>query len=140
MQGFRQHLHECMEGENLLPAIIGTDTAIDFLNPTDRESVNFVLSDITDGLVLRPEVVYERVRQVLLDIGYSIPPVCARPELFDDTEGEEIFGMTRPQPPNSPEHEICYLYFAFAQAGTEYDVLAEVVTTDELGVILYEPD
>lgn len=142
MQGFRQHLQECMEGESWLPAITGSEDAVNFLDPVQRDAANFVLSDLTDGEVLHPEVLYERVREVLMGLGYSIPPVSTRPELFGDTEGEEIFGMTRPQPPDSPEPEICYLYFAFAQdeIDFDYDVLAEIVTAQELEEILNETE
>lgn len=142
MQGFRQHMKECMEGESWLPAIVGSEGAVEFLDPNQRDAVNFILSDITDEEVLHPEITYERVRQVLSSLGYSIPAASARPELFGDTEGEEIFGMTRPLPPDSPEPEICYLYFAFAEDETDhdYDVLAEIVTEQELEDILNETE
>lgn len=140
MQAFRQHVKEQMEGEQLLPAITSSEDGVDFLNISQSDAVNFILSDITDEFAPCPEVVYERVRQVLMGLGYSLPPVSFRPELFGDTEGEEIFGMTRPQPPDSPEPKICYLYFAFCQDEETqiYDVLAEIVTEQELEEILDE--
>jgi hypothetical protein len=136
MQDFRLYIKECMEGENLLPTIEGSSEAVNLLDADQREAINFILSDITDEVILDPVVAYERVRSVLLGIGYALPPVSARPELFDDTEGEEVFGMTRPQPFGSLEHEICYLYFAFLQTDESYDVLAEIVTEMELEDIL----
>lgn len=138
MQAFRQYMKECMDGEASLPAIEGTADSVDFHNPIQRDAVNFVLSDITDENAL-PVVIYERVRSVLMGLGYSIPPVSARPELFGDTEGEEIFGMTRPLPPNSPELAACYLYFAFLQNDDQsYDSLAEIMNLEELEEILDE--
>lgn len=138
MQGFRQHMKECMEGEQLLPAIEGIQGCVDFFDPAQREAVNFILSDITDEFAPCPEVVYERVRQVLMGLGYGIPPVSFRPELFSDTTGEEVFGLTRPQPPDEPEHEWNHLYFAFCQDEETqiYDVLAEIMTAEELEEIL----
>lgn len=139
MYSFRQYLRECLDGEASLPATEGTNESVNFHDPVQREATNFILSDITDESG-SPIVVYERVRQVLMDMGYSIPPVSARPELFEGTDGEEVFGMTRPMPPDSPEPAWCYLYFAFAQdeAGLTYDILAEIVTSEELEEILYE--
>jgi hypothetical protein len=139
MQGFRKHIQECMEGEALLPAIEGDSDCANFFDPSVRESTNFVLADVTDEPGVTPIVTYERVRLILMGLGYSIPPVSARPELFGDNEGEEIFGMTRPLPPNSPEPAICFLYFAFcASDDNTYDILAEIVTTEELEEILHE--
>jgi hypothetical protein len=140
MNSFKQYLKECMEGEGLLPTITGTDEAVDFFDPSQREATNFVLSDITDESQTYPAVVYEKVRSVLIGLGYSIPPVTDNPLLFGESEGEEIFGMTRPLPADSPEPDICYLYFAFCQVEdtTTYDVLAEIVTQEELEDILSE--
>lgn len=140
MQGFRQHLKECMEGEQLLPAIEGSNESVDFFDPSQRDSVNFMLSDITDESFVLPELAYERVRGLLMDFGYSIPPVSFRPGLFGNTVGEEVFGMTRPQHPDEPAREWTHLYFAFAKEDSTglYDVLAEIVTQEELEKILYE--
>lgn len=142
MQAFREYLKEQMEGEQLLPAIISSEDGVDFLNISQRDAVNFILSDITDEFVPCPEVVYERVRQVLVGLGYRLPPVSVSPELFDDTEGEEIFGMTRPLPPDAPTPAICYLYFAFCQDEETqiYDVLAEIMTEAELESILHDEE
>ena len=142
MDSFRKYLSECMEGEALLPAITGTEEAVDFFDPAQRDATNFVLSDLTDEATGAPEVMYERVRSVLSGLGYFIPPVSERPDLFGETEGEEVFGMVRPHSTDTPEPSMCFLYFAFCQddANESYDVLAEVVTTEELEEILYEPD
>ena len=131
-----------MEGEADLPAITGTQEAVDFFDPAQREATNFVLSDMTDEVSGAPEVTYERVRSVLLGLGYAIPPVSANHDLFGETEGEEVFGMTRPILADTQEPTICFLYFAFCQddANDIYDVLAEIVTTEELEEILHEPD
>lgn len=123
MIDFRDYLRECMDG---VPAIIGDSDAINMQRLEDRDSVNFVLSDITD-IESRPEVAYERVRGILQDIGYLIPPASSHTDLFMEDFGEAIIPLIQGVPATP-----VFLYFAFC----DQEVLAEIVTEEELEDIL----
>ena len=132
---FKEYLKECLEGgEDSLPAVHGEPDVIDFSNPADRESVNSVLSDRTDGVMGDPAVVYEQIRGILMDVGYAIPPASAYAELLSDTDGEEVIGLGVTTHEDGGAH---YLYFAFSQdEDGDFEVLAEIVTEEELEEIL----
>ncbi len=137
-----------------LAAIVGGLDAKDFYEPGVRDTINFALSDITDGVAQEgepasttdPVIVYERVRAVMADAGYLLPSSSALLSLFNEfeTEGDEVFPLAteRTLAPNEPEVAPCYLYFAFAKDDFTglYDVLAEVVTESELEEILHGED
>lgn len=133
MIDFRDYLRECMDG---VPAITGDSDAMDFQHTEDRDAVNFVLSDITDQEP-NPDHAYERVRGILHDIGYLIPPASSYAEMFLEGYGEAVIPLVH------TSQEPAFLYFAYASEDeTEnYEILAEIVTQEELEEILYEnPD
>lgn len=129
-------LKECMEGESpTLPAIVGHDGSLDFSNPEDRDSINTLLADITNTNTTAPPVVYERVRAIMRDVGYTIPSVTDHVDLFTEEDGETILGLVSPQ--GSSESQ--YLYFAFSRIDNNYEIFAEVV--NEAGLEeLFEDD
>jgi len=129
MIDFGTYLQESLEG---VPAITGDPSSIDFHNPEDRESVNQVLLDLTDQEI-DPVVLYERARQTLDDIGYLIPSVTHHAKMFMDESGEVIVPLTTP---TTQGH--VFFYFAWASDNeTEHpEILAEIVTPDELEEIL----
>lgn len=131
---FIQFLKECLDGGegSTLPACTGEPEATDFSNPTERESVNNILSDLTDKEVRHPAVTYEQVRHILWGFGYLIPPASTYAETLDDTDGEEILALTT-------DAGACYLYFAFSQDDEGHvDTLAEIMTESELEELLDE--
>ena len=127
MIDFRDYLRECMDG---VPAIIGDSDASNMRRLEDRDSVNFMLSDITD-IESRPEVAYERVRGILQDIGYLIPPASSHTDLFMEDFGEAIIPLIHGET-TTP----VFLYFAFC----DQEVLAEIATESELMSIFEESD
>jgi hypothetical protein len=155
MQAFREHIEAASNGG--LDAVMATEgglDAVDFYEPGVRDAINLTLLDITDGTAegvgepahtTDPVVLYERVRAVIADAGYLLPSSSSLLSLFSEMEpdGDEAFALTRIKQfePNEPEVVPCYLYFAFCkdEAGY-YDVLAEVVTQDELEEILHGED
>lgn len=131
MQAFRSHLKEHMEGEGVtLPAFVHTHEALNLNSSEVRETLNFTLSDITDGPELvDPVVLYERVREALHGAGYTIPASTELLNLFSEMEpdGDEVFAL-------GPS---VFLYFAFCKVNeNSWDVLAEIVNEDELEEIL----
>lgn len=127
MIDFRAYLNECLSG---VPAITGDPGATDIYEV--RDSVNFVLSDITD-LESSPEVAYERVRGILQDLRYLIPPSSSHADMFIDGYGEAIIPLT-----HADAAMPVFLYFAYAsEDDTEnYEILAEIVDEEELEEIL----
>jgi hypothetical protein len=99
-------------------------------NLDDRESTNFVLLDITESTA-HPAVIYERVRQVLADVGCPIPFITEVSYLFSDECGEEFFRVVLAPP--------VYLHFAFVLNDEGYyETLAELVEEPEVDSILNE--
>ncbi len=133
MQEFQVYIKECMDG---VPAITGDPGAMDLQVQAIRDTVNFFLSDVTDTEIV-PERAYERVRGVLGDLRYMIPPASSHTDLFVDGHGEEIIPLVH------RENAVpVFLYFAYtSQDDTEnYEILAEIVTTEELEEILNETE
>jgi hypothetical protein len=132
MQDFRDYLKEQMEG---VPATTwDPSTSTFWLNdPSDRDVVNDQLADITDHEIVHPEVVYEQVCLYLQNQGIELPAVTVHANEFLETDGELILPLVA-----TDAEEVVYLYFAWAQDETDfdYDVLAEIVTTEELEEIL----
>jgi len=127
MIDFGTYLQECMDG---VPAITGDLGAMNIYEI--RDAVNFVLSDITD-IETEPEVAYERVRGILQDLRYLIPPASSHADMFIDGYGEAIIPLTHVE-----DAAPAFLYFAYAsEDDTEnYEILAEIVTEEELEELL----
>jgi hypothetical protein len=123
-------MQECLDSGNLLPAIEGTPDAIDLSVASNRDDLNFRLLDLTESS-LSPEVFYERTRSILSDAGYQLPPITSLAGVFDGESGEEILALGG----SPPMH---YLYFAYIQDDTITEMLAEVMTEDELEEFLHE--
>jgi hypothetical protein len=123
-------MQECLDGGELLPAIEGSPSAMDLSVPSNRDDLNFRLLDLTETS-MSPEVFYERTRNILGDVGYQLPPAISLAGVFDEESGEEILalGITPP---------LHYLYFAYIQDGDMTEMLAEVMTEDELEEFLHE--
>lgn len=138
MGNFKAYLQECgcMGGEATLPAIEGVSDAVDLNVQASRDPVNDILANITDGgeIIVAPEVTYERIRGILSEVGYDIPPVTEKSELFSEPEGEDVIGLIHPSLPTRVDGSgHCFLYFAFYQHEDQsYEVWAEVVT--EMGL------
>jgi hypothetical protein len=134
MQDFRNYLLEHMEG---VPATTWDPSTICLDDPSDREAVNDELAEITDREIVHPEGVYEQVGQYLQTQGIDLPPVTVYVDAFLEIDGELILPLAA-----IGEEEAAYLYFAWAQDETDfdYDVLAEIVTTEELEEMLFDPE
>lgn len=135
MQALRDYIKEHMDVEgSTLPAFDSHTDAVDLHNPESRETLNFLLSDITDGPeAVDPVILYERVREALYGAGYSTPSSTELLDLFSEMEpdGDEVFSLV----PG------VFLYFSFCQDDHGYyDVLAEVVNEAELEEILSDED
>lgn len=142
MSSFKQYLQECMCGGEgaTLPAIEGVSDAVDLNVAASRDPINDILADITDGgeIIASPEVMYERVRGILSEVGYDIPPVSEKHDLFSEPEGEDFIALVHPSLPTRQDGSgHCFLYFAFYQHEDQsYEVWAEIVTEDGLEEIL----
>jgi hypothetical protein len=133
MQDFQLYLKECMDG---VPATSWDPTTIDLLDIGKRDEINFTLSDMTNIPSLDPVITYEQVREVLARLGCELPLASSHAEEFSETDGELILPVIA-----SGTQESMFLYFAFLQdVDLTYDVLAEIVTTDELEEILNETE
>lgn len=122
MNGFRQHLQECMDG---VPATAWNPDTIG-----DRDELNFDLGDITDSDTVHPEVTYELVRQHLETHGVDLPPATAHSADFLEEDGELILPLV------AENDTLLYLYFAFCKMDEGYEVFAELLTIEELEEIL----
>ena len=134
---FKAYLQECIEG---VPAHQWDPSYIQLLNAEQRTEINFLLADLTDGLLPNPTVAYMNVSDLLNEsCGLELPPVSTHADTFADTDGEIILPLVCPL---AITQGCVYLYFAFAENDDQltYDVLAEIVTTDELGEILDAED
>jgi len=104
---------------------------------SDRDALNDQLADLTDREILHPEVVYEQVCEYLETHGIQLPLATVHTDQFLETAGELILPLVA-----EDAEEVLYLYFAFAQDETDYDynVWAEIVTTDELEEMLSDSE
>lgn len=138
MKAFSLYVKECVyedEGQpqKVMPFVYGAETTegLDFTSPENREAVNDMLSEITDSPErLDPVVIYERVRTVLDDVGYSLPSAMSLDKLFDEDEedGDEVFALG----------DSAYLYFAYVRDDRDnFEALAEVVNEEGLEEILH---
>lgn len=125
---FKAYVKECMEG---VPGAIWDPTTI------SHEVLNNELADITDEEVLHPELSYEQVCQYLESHGIDLPPASMYADDFVESDGEIILPLASPH-----SSDLLYLYFAFAlvDGGHHYDILAEIVTENELESILTDDD
>jgi hypothetical protein len=129
-------MQECLDGGESLPAIMGTSYAADLHDAIMRESINFAMLDIVDTTE-HPEVAYERIREILTDVGYELPPASSLSEIFGQESGEEVFALGM----NTPNAPMIYLYFAYSideSGGVE--ILAELLTEDELEELISNED
>lgn len=136
MQPFREYLEEQMDGG---PVTIWDPARLHLDDLNDRESVNDELAELTSGEILHPEVSYEQVCQYLEPQGVELPAVSAHANEFLETAGELFLPLVSM---NDAAHAV-YLYFAWAQDETDfdYDVLAEIMSAQELEELLNEtPD
>lgn len=132
MNGFRKHIQECMEG---VPATTWDPNSIILSDAGDRIEINDVLAEITDQELMHPVMAYEQVSQALEAQGIQLPPAYAHADEFLETDGELVLPLVA----TDNESDLVFLYFVFSQNddGT-YDILAEIVTTEELEEILHE--
>lgn len=126
-----------------LPAIQGESDAVDLTVSASRDAVNFILFDLTENTEnATPEIMYERVRGILSEVGYDIPPVTEKVELFQEDEGEDILPLVHPALPTRQDGSgHCFLYFAFYRHDDQsYELWAEIVTESGLEEILSDGD
>lgn len=122
-----------MEGETNTPSIliIGTENAVNLSDPDNQDGTNELLSEITSNSLAPIAFTYERIRQTLMGLGYTLPSALERSVLLSDTEGEEVFSLCL------PDIDRMYLYFAFVQEDDKsVEVFAEIVNANELKEIL----
>jgi hypothetical protein len=123
MNSFEEFVSECYDVE-----VVGEPDALDLHIPSDRDSLNFALLDITDT-THDPRLAWDQVHVVLSEAGYPIPETSEYPETLE-ADGEIVVGLIAP----SGEPEPCALYFAWSDG----EVFAEIVTENELEEIEHE--
>jgi hypothetical protein len=117
MDSFEDLLTECYDVE-----VVGEPDALDLHHPSNRDSLNFALLDITDT-THEPGLAWREIYAALGVAGYPIPETSEYPELLE-SDGEIIVGLLAP----GGEPEPCALYVAWSDG----EVFAEIVTEDEL--------
>lgn len=131
---FKEYLKECMAG---VPAVAWDPNTIYPINSGDLTELNWQLADMTDGEFANPVIAYEQVRQFLIPRGVELPQASFYYRELSDTDGELILPLV-----GLNNTEMVYLYFAFTEDEDDhdYDILAEIVNTEELEEILDNED
>lgn len=134
MQSFSDCMKEYEDGGDAISpvSIVGNENAVNFGDPDNRDGANELFADITADILTPIPVIYERIRQTLIGLGYTIPSAVERSAVLTDSEGEMVFSLVY------PGVVPVYLYFAFVVDEETTEVFAELVTQEDLDDILSE--
>jgi len=122
--------NEDMDGGVISPS---TD-AVNLSDPDNQDGVNELFGEIIAADPFAPiAVTYERIRQTLRGVGYTLPSALEQSALLSDTEGDIVFTLS------FSELDPMYLYFAFVENDDQsMEVFAEILTAEDLTDILSE--
>jgi len=115
-----------LEGDLVIPFVIGNPGAVDLSDPEVREDLNDELDVEVDKHFNEITVAYDRVRDLLSEVGYIVPVHDA----FTEPSHEEVYVLSS----NGVDGEssVFYLYFAYVKNDLGFEVIAEILTQDEL--------